>query len=60
MRSYASVEAVEAALLLGAPMSAKAPIHTQHMGQHGDDALIDLLPSSRAGGSRRATTALLG
>ena len=51
---------MEAALLPRAPPAVKAPIHTQHTGQHGDDGLAELIPWIWPGGSHGATTPLPG
>ena len=53
-------QAVEAASLPRAPPAVKAPIHTQHTGQHGDDGLAELIPWSWPSGSHGATTPLPG
>ena len=42
---------MEAASLPRAPPAVKAPIHTQHIGQRGDDGLIELIPWSWPGRS---------
>ena len=47
---------MDAASLLRAPPAVIAPSHTQHMGQHGHDGLVELLPWSWPGGSHGATT----
>ena len=49
---------MEAASLPRAPPAVKAPIHTPHTGQHGDDGLAKLIPWSWPGGSHGATTPL--
>ena len=46
--------AVEAASLPRARPAMKAPIHTHHTGQHGDDRLVELIPWSWPSGSHRA------
>ena len=51
---------VEAASLPRAPAAVKAPIHTQHTGQHGNDGLVEPILWSWSGGSHRATTPLPG
>jgi hypothetical protein len=46
---------VEAVSLPRAPAAVKAPIHTQHTGQHADDGLAELIPWSWPSGSQGAT-----
>ena len=45
---------------LATASTVKAPIHTQHMGQHGDDGLIELTPWSWPSGSHGAIRVVLG
>ena len=47
-------------LLIPAHTAVKAPMHTQHTGQHGDDGLVELIPWSWPGGSHGATSPLPG
>ena len=42
------------------PPPVKAPIHTQHTGQHGNHGPVELIPWSWPGGSHGATTPLPG
>ena len=51
--------AMEAASLPRAPPAVKAPIHTQHTGQHGNDRLVELIPWSWPRGSHGATTTVM-
>ena len=51
---------MEAASLPRAPPAVKAPIHTHHTGQHGNDGLAELIPWSWPGGSHGATTPVPG
>ena len=51
---------MEAASLPQAPPAVKAPIHTQHTGQHGNDGVVELIPWSWPSGSHGATTPLAG
>ena len=52
--------AVKATLLPQAPPAVKAPIHTQHTGQHGDDGFAELILWSWPGQSHGVTTPLPG